>query len=255
MSAAPSVYGAAARSILAGFSTQLRESGLSPFAIAGTALAPVTYGVAVIAGFGRPTGALLLGAAAAGLWGSLYVQSAVIVVQERGQGTLQLLAASPVPLCAPLFGRLLATACQALAAIPVIVVIIVALFGGVRDVALSQLAVALAVTTIGLVGISMVLMGALARYRYAAGMVNGLFDTVLLVGGFFVPLAALPGGIRSAGMALPSSWSVAAVWPAAAHPWTDLRAGALLAVGWVAVGALYLAAAQRRLRKIGFYQN
>jgi ABC-type uncharacterized transport system permease subunit len=98
-------------------------------------------------------------------------------------------------------------------------------------------------------------MGALARYRYSAGMVNGLFDTLILLGGFFVPLSAMPGAVRAVGAVLPSSAAMAAVWPGAQHPWAHLGEGTLTATGWLVAGVLYLAAAQRRLRKTGFYQN
>jgi ABC-type multidrug transport system permease subunit len=98
-------------------------------------------------------------------------------------------------------------------------------------------------------------MGALARYRYSAGMVNGLFGTIVLLGGFFVPTSAMPSGVRAISSAMPSTWAIQAVRPGVAHHWADLGIAGLLAVGWLAGGMVYLSGAARRLRKIGFYQQ
>ena len=82
MTVPPSLSAASVRSVLAGAVTQLKEAWLSPLAVVGAALSPTAYGLTVIAGYGLPTGALLLGCVAAGLWGNLYAQGALIVIQE-----------------------------------------------------------------------------------------------------------------------------------------------------------------------------
>jgi ABC-type multidrug transport system permease subunit len=247
--------GASVRVAMAGAVTQLRESAFSPLAIVETAVAPLAYGVVVIAGYGRPTGALLLGCVAAGMWGGLYTQSTLIVLQERAQGTLSMLAAGPIRLSVPLAGRLLAAACQSLAAVPIIGVAIVALFGEVHDFEPLPFVAAFVPVALGIIGCSLLLMGALIRYRYSAGMVNGLFSLVVLIGGFFVPTSAMPFAVRVVGSALPSAWAIQAIRPAAAHRWTHLGIAAILAIAWVAAGIAYVSGAQRRLRKIGFYEN
>jgi ABC-2 type transport system permease protein len=243
------------RCALRGFAAQMRESGLSPFAIVGTALSPIAYGIVVIAGYGHPTGALLLGCVGAGIWGSLYQQGTVIVVQERNWGTLQSLAASPAPIAVPIFGRLLAAGCQALAAAPLIALVVGALFGGIQRFQLGLWLVALGILALGTVGMALFLAGALARYRYSAGMVNGLFGTVLVLGGFFMPLSALPAAVRVIGSLLPTALAVQAVRPATAHPWLDLLGAAALSAAWIAAGGWYLSRAQRRLRKTGSYRH
>lgn len=243
-----------AKPIMASFVAYMRESRLSPMDTLAGALTPVTYGIVVISGYGKATGALLLGSVAAGLWGSFYTQAAMIVLRERRSGTLQQLAASPVPLWVPLFGRLLAAACQTFAIAPVIAAVIAALFGGIHDFESVRWIAALVVTAFGLLGMSLLLMGAISRWRYSAGMINGLFGMVVFLGGFFVPLSVLPLVVRTVGLALPPAWAIQAVRPATAHPWTDLGVAALLGIGWLAAGACYLSGTQRRLRKMGFYQ-
>lgn len=247
-------YPVALRSVFASFAAYMRESKLSPFAIVAAALSPVTYGIIVITGYGQASGALLLGCVAAGLWGSCYTQAAMIVTRERRSGTLQQLAACPAPLSAMLLGRLLAAGCQALAVAPVIAVVIGVLFGGIHDFAVVLWIIALAVTALGLFGMSLFLMGAFARWRYSAGMVNGLFGSIVFLGGFFVPLSALSVGIRAIGFSLPPAWAIQALRPGAMHPWADILFAAILALGWLVGGFCYLSGAQRRLRKIGFYQ-
>jgi ABC-type multidrug transport system permease subunit len=244
---------ASARSILAGFTSQMRLSGLSPLSIISSALTPLTYGVAIISGFGEPSGALLLGCAGAAIWGSLQVQGTLVIIQERAWGTLQMLTISPTPIWAPLIGRLTAVTCQAMAAIPGVLLAIMILFGGVRDIRPGPWIAALMILTVGLAGMSLVLMGALARYRYAAGMVNGLFGTVLLIGGFFVPLSGLPTPIQQVGYLLPSSWALAAVRENTTDPSLELLTAVLVTAAWVTAGAAYLSSAQRRLRNTGAY--
>jgi hypothetical protein len=192
---------------------------------------------------------------AAGMWGGLYTQGTLIVLQERAQGTLALLAAGPVRLSVPLAGRLLTAAGQSLTVAPVIAVSVVALFGEIHGFEPLPFVAAFVPVTLGLFGCSLLLMGALIRYRYSAGMVNGLFGLVVLVGGFFVPTSAMPLAVRVAGAALPSAWAVQAVRPDAPHRWADLGVAALIALAWVAAGVAYVSSAQRRLRKIGFYEH
>lgn len=244
-----------ARCMLSGFRAQMLESGLSPLAVVSAALSPVAYGIVVIAGYGRPTGALLLGCVGAGIWGSLYQQGTIIVVQERQWGTLQSLAASPSPIAIPVLGRLLAASCQALAAIPVIALVVAALFGGIHQFEPSLWLAALGILTLGIVGMALLLAGALARYRYSAGMVNGLFGIVVLLGGFFLPLSALPAVLRAIGSVLPTALAVQAVRPAAPHPWLDLLGAGVLSLAWLTAGGWYLSEAQRRLRRTGSYRH
>lgn len=255
MTVPPSLSAASVRSVLAGAVTQLKEAWLSPLAVVGAALSPTAYGLTVIAGYGLPTGALLLGCVAAGLWGNLYAQGALIVIQERARGTLTILAATPARISAPLFGRLIAATCQSIAAIPVITLLIVALFGGVHDFELPLFVVALAPITVGLFGMGLLLMGALVRYRYSAGMVNGLFGAIVLLGGFFAPASAMPLGVRVVSSALPSTWAIQAVRPTDGHAWADLGIAGPLALAWFAVGMMYLSGAHHRLRKTGSYQQ
>jgi ABC-type multidrug transport system permease subunit len=246
-------HDASLRSIIAGFTSQMRLSGLSPLSITSSALSPLTYGIAIISGFGKPSGTLLLGCAGAAVWGSLQVQSTLVIVQERSWGTLQMLAISPVAIWAPLIGRLTAVTCQALIALPGILLAIVLLFGGAGNIQPGWWGAALTILIAGLVGMCLVLMGALARYRYAAGMVNGLFGTVLLLGGFFVSPSALPAPIHQFGYLLPSSWALAATRENATGPAIRLGVAALIAGIWLTAGIAYLSSAQRRLRKTGTY--
>ncbi len=235
--------------LLQGFRVQLLMSGLSPLAVISSAVTPASYGIVVISGFGRPTAALLLGTIATGLWGTLQVQSAITVVQERSWGTLQNLAASPTPLAAPLVGRLLGAAVQGLLTIPVTLTVVLLVFGLPAGAPWPRFALAIPVTAVGLVGMALVLMGALARFRYAAGMINGLFGLVILLGGFFVPLAALPTALSVLGYALPPAWAIDAVARSADHPWRALGIGALVSLVWLGGGIRYLAGAERRLRR------
>jgi ABC-type multidrug transport system permease subunit len=233
-----------------GLRIQLRMSSVTPLAAASSAVTPAAYGIAVASGFGEPSAALLLGTVATVLWGAVQTDVAVVVVQERSWGTLQVLAAGPTPLAAPLVGRLLGSVAQGLLTVPLAAGAVIAIFGVPPDVPWARGAAALLVVLAGLLGMGLVLMGALARYRYSAGMVNGLFVVVLLLAGFFVPLASLPPALEVAGRLLPPAWAVDAVRAGATHPWRGLGLGAALALLWLTAGATYLVGAERRLRRL-----
>jgi ABC-type multidrug transport system permease subunit len=239
----------AVRAVAAGAQMETKLAGISPLAIMSSSLTPVAYGVVVTAGVGEPNASLLLGTVAAGIWGTLQVSAAVTVTQERSWQTLQLVAASPVPLAGPLVGRMLAATAQALLAVPATVAIIGLLFGGFGEVAWGRSLIALAVLTAGLLGMSLFLMGALTRFRYSAGMVNGLFGVVLLLGGFFVPLQALPRPFQVAGYTLPAPWAIDAARAVNPQPWRSLLVGTVVSLAWLAAGVLYVTRAERRLRR------
>ena len=234
--------------LLAGFRMQVRESGLSPLALATDTLTPVAFGLAVATEV-RPTGAVLLGTIAAGLWGTLIVYCAVIVTQERNWRTLHQLAVAPSPIVFPLLGRLLAATGQAVLAIPLICGALYALFGTISNVPVGRFLVALLVLTLGLFGMALFLLGALARFRYSAGMVNGLFGLMLMLGGLFLPVTELPAVGEAVGRALPTSWAVDSIRRGAEDPWSMLATGFAIAVVWLGFGLWYVSRAERVMRR------
>jgi hypothetical protein len=162
----------------------------------------VAYGAAITAGYGKPSAALFLGAMAAGLWSALMIEPTVIVVNERSWGTLQSIAATPTSVSWPLIGRLIGSCLTALFCLPAIVVGMLLIFArSVPDV-LAELAR----TPPGLLAGARRDRGRPVRHvpgldgradpvPLSAGMVNGLFGLMILLGGF-VPLEILPVGLR-----------------------------------------------------------
>ena len=241
-----------------GCRTQWKINRVSPLAVVTNAVAPVAYGAAMTAGYGRPSPALIVGALAAGLWSALMIEPAVIVVHERAWGTLQSIAATPTSVAWPLIGRLIGSCLTAMFCIPAIIAGMLLIFArSVPDVIAELgrtppglLIAVLAVIVIGLFGMSMVLMGVLIRFRYSAGMVNGLFGLIILLGGFFVPLQILPGGLEVLGRSIPAAWALDALRMAgAATAVIDLAVGAGLALFWCVLGAFLMGRSGRALQR------
>jgi ABC-type multidrug transport system permease subunit len=250
--------GQALRVVGSGCRTQWRLSRVSPLAVITNAVGPVAYGAAITAGYGRPSPGLLLGAMAAGLWSALMIEPTVIVVNERSWGTLQSIAATPTSVAWPLIGRLIGSCLTALFCLPAIVIGMLLIFARSVPGMLAELgrtpagllAGAFAVTVVGLFGMSMVLMGVLIRFRYSAGMVNGLFGLMILLGGFFVPLEILPVGLEAVGRAIPAAWAVDALRQADSTTGpVELVLGAGLAVAWCVLGAFLMGRSGRALQR------
>jgi ABC-2 type transport system permease protein len=248
----------ALRVIGSGCRTQWKLNRVSPLAVVTDAVAPIAYGAAMTAGYGRPSPALLIGALAAGLWSALMIEPAVIVVNERSWGTLQSIAATPTSVAWPLIGRLIGSCLTALFCIPAIIAGMLLIFARSASGVLADLGhtpaglltAVLAITVIGLFGMSMVLMGVLIRFRYSAGMVNGLFGLIILLGGFFVPLEILPRGLEAVGRAIPAAWALDAlrqVGPGTVP--VQITVGSALALSWCVLGAVLMGRSGRALQR------
>ena len=153
---------------------------------------------------------------------------------ERGHGVLKRLGTTPLgrpALLAAKTGAVLSVeALQALVLVPV------ALGLGWRPGGDAGLAVAAAVlATMAFSGIGMLMAGTLRAETTLAGA-NGLYLVLLLLGGMVVPLAKLPGGLRTAARALPAaalsgalSGSLGAAGRVPPHDWIVLAVWALAA--------------------------
>jgi hypothetical protein len=93
-------------------------------------------------------------------------------------------------------------------------------------------------------------VGALARHRYWAGMLNGLPNLIILLTVLFVPAQALPGWIRGASMAFGTTWVLeAARAPTGAAGLRMLGASAVVTSVWVVLGVVYLWRIEAALRR------
>lgn len=229
----------------AGFVMQMKLVALTPLSVILAALTPLTVGLIAISRIGHPDTALVVGVAAAGVWDSLLFQCLMASLQERGFGTLPLLVGAPRPLVLPMAGRLLAGAFQALVAFPLTWGFIYAVWG---DLPLGHFWLttgAIGVMLVGFAGMAVFVMGLLARFRFFAGMTNGLFQAVVVLAGLLVPLAQIPAsGVFS--RILGPAYAMEALRTGDAG---QLAAGALVSLVWLALGLLYLHRAEAAMRR------
>ncbi len=135
---------------------------------------------------------------------------AVSLVEERGSGTLLRLAVAPVPRLAILAGK--AGACLVAIVTMELVLVAVAVLGfGVRPHSWALLALALAATALGFVGLMTLLAVLGRRTRSAAGLSWAVLMSMAILGGGMLPLFMMPRWLQLAASASPVAWALSAI--------------------------------------------
>jgi len=163
------------------------------------------------------------------------------VADERQQGTLSYLLASPAPRVPVFFGRATLHVVDGMLNMAAAVAIAVFVFGLQLPMErLTGLVIAMLVATIAICGVGL-LMGAMALIVLdSAILANFAMFVILLLSGANVPLSELPGFAAAAGEAMPLTRSIAAARLYAGG--APLEAGLGLLAGDLLVGALYAVA-------------
>lgn len=176
-----------------------------------------------------------LGASVMGVWSVVATTSSSALQQERWQGTLELLAAAPLPLAASLLSITLATATVGLYSFGATLLWGWLVFGIPLSIANPLMLAASVLATVLAIGmLGFLLSVTVVRYRTAWALGNLLEYPGWLLCGFLVPVASLPPGLEVWSYVLAPTWGVKAIKAAAAGgtPW-----GPLLAC--LGFGALY----------------
>ncbi|MFV8753495.1 ABC transporter permease [Nannocystaceae bacterium ST9] len=163
---------------------------------------------------------------------------AVSLVGERTRGTLLRLLVAPLSPIQILAGKALACL-LAIAGMQVVLVAIARLGFGVIPQRWDLLALALASTAIGFVGI-MTLLAALGRRTHsAAGLAWMVLMLLAMLGGGMLPLFLMPSWLQMAAGASPVAWSLVAiegaVWRGFGLAELALPCAALLGLGLVSL--------------------
>lgn len=173
---------------------------------------------------------------------------AVSLVDERSQGTLLRLAVAPVPRLAILAGK--AGACLIAIVIMQLVLVSVAVLGfGVRANSWALLALALAATALGFVGVMTLLAVLGRRTRSAAGLSWAVLMSMAMLGGGMLPLFMMPRWLQMIASASPVAWALTAIEGAT---WRGFSAAelALPCAGLLLLGAVCLAIGTRSVRQL-----
>ncbi len=180
-----------------------------------------------------------LGAAVMGTWSSIATSASNLLQNQRFDGILELLVASPTrfPLVIlPMTAALAATALYSLVA--------TLLWGKVLfgiDVAVADpvgLVVALLVTVLALSIFGLLLTVSMARFRSGWAIGSMLEYPGWLLCGFLVPMDLFPTWVQWIARALPPTWGMDAIRAAAsgASPWRDIAVCGALGLGYAVLG-------------------
>ncbi len=189
-----------------------------------------------------------IGASVMGIWSSVSTSGSGAVQRERWQGTLELLVAAPVPL--PLVLLPITTAMATVGLYSMVATLLWGRFLFHIDVPIEQpllflLSVPATVISVGMLGF--LLSVTVVRYRAAWALGNMLELPVWLVGGFLVPISALPDWVRPVSWLLGPAWGVRAIRESAlgGSPLPDLLLCLAVGLGYALIG---LACAESVLR-------
>ncbi|WP_338082204.1 ABC transporter permease [Enhygromyxa salina] len=164
---------------------------------------------------------------------------AVSLVEERKRGTLLRLAVAPVSRLTILAGK--AGACLVAIVIMQLTLVMVAVLGfGVRPQSVGLLALALACTALGFVGVMALLAVIGRRTHSAAGMSWAILMGMAMLGGGMLPLFLMPSWLQAAANASPVAWALlaieGAVWRGSSLAEIAPACAGLLALGGVSLG-------------------
>jgi ABC-2 type transport system permease protein len=170
------------------------------------------------------------------IWGILGAAASfgASIVAERAHGTLLRLVMSPFSRTKILLGKALACFATTTTVSTLLVAIAVVVFG-VRPTSVPILALAIVCSSIGFVGLMMLLAVVAKTEASASGMGWAVFLAMALFGGGMVPLFAMPSWMGTASSASPVKWAVLALegglWRGFSLADVAPACGILLAIG------------------------
>jgi ABC-type multidrug transport system permease subunit len=231
------------RSVISGIRLQLQTAALTPLALVTTYLTPLSVSLLVMLRFGRPELDLMAGSVEAAVLNALVMQTFFAIMNERFGGTMQILAATPSGLLTPLIGRLVGTLMQGLAALPLMILLVIVVWGPVE----LNAAVHRGSLTIAVIGLFMAIcstcamavlhVGVAIRSVSYRGLVNAIFPVSVVAMGLFAPTETLPAPIRVLSWALPPAWAMEGI---RTNSYRAMSLCAATAVIWIGLGFFLL---------------
>jgi ABC-2 type transport system permease protein len=178
-----------------------------------------------------------VGSSVMGIWSATSTTASSALQQERRQGTLELLVATPAP-----FALVMAPLTLSMATVGAYSMVTTLLWGrfvfgiplDIASPAAFVLGVLATVLAVGLLGFLLAVCS--VRYRSAWSLGAQLELVVWLIGGFIIPVATFPAWVHPLSWALAPTWGMNAIRAA-----TFGDAWALDALMCLALGAVYAA--------------
>jgi ABC-2 type transport system permease protein len=181
-----------------------------------------------------------VGASVMGVWSAVATSASTSLQQERRQGTLELLVASPTPM--PLIVVPMAMAMATIGLYSLIATLLWGRFAFGIPLSLAHpfsFALACVVTALSVSVLGFVLAVTAVRYRSAWAFGTSLELPMWLICGFLVPISILPSWVRPISWLIPTTWGVGAVKGAAigGSPWRDIAICVAVSAVYAVLGA------------------
>jgi ABC-2 type transport system permease protein len=155
---------------------------------------------------------IVIGAALIGLLTGFLFLGGTQMNQERGTGTLEILAGCPAPLFVVVTGKVAGSVAVNLIGGAVAGFAAVSLFGHSLHIADPAAFVASAFLAVAcLWGMGMLFTPLTFLWPEVSGIMTGLQYPVYVLGGFLFPIALLPEGVQAASSLLPAYWAATAL--------------------------------------------
>ena len=152
----------------------------------------------------RPIDFLLPGTLALAVMATGLANLGIATAYERGDGVLKRIGATPLPRAGLVAGKLLAVVVLEVLQVAALLLIAAVAYGWRPQGAPALAALALLLGTAAFAGLGLTMAGTLRPEATLAGA-NGLFLFLLLLGGLFLPLEALPPWMAVVGHLLPAA--------------------------------------------------
>ena len=152
----------------------------------------------------RPIDFLLPGTLALAVMATGLANLGIATAYERGDGVLKRLGATPLPRAGLVAGKMLAVILLVVIQVAALLLIAALAYGWRPQGAPALAALSLLLGTAAFAGLGLTMAGTLRPEATLAGA-NGLFLLLLLLGGLFLPLEALPGWMEAVGRLLPAA--------------------------------------------------
>jgi ABC-2 type transport system permease protein len=155
----------------------------------------------------------------------------IATAYERGDGVLKRLGATPLPRAGLVVAKLLSVVILEAVQVAVLVGLAMVAYGWRPQGAPALALAALLLGTTAFAGLGLLMAGTLRPEATLAGA-NGLFLVLLLLGGLFLPLSALPGWMAAVGHVLPAAALADTLRGALAQPVDIPTTSAMLLLLW-----------------------
>ncbi|HLH25179.1 MAG TPA: ABC transporter permease [Chloroflexota bacterium] len=155
----------------------------------------------------------------------------IATAYERGDGVLKRLGATPLPRAGLVLAKLLSVVILEVVQVVVLVGLAIVAYGWRPQGEPALALLALLLGTAAFAGLGLLMAGTLRPEATLAGA-NGLFLVLLLLGGLFLPLSALPAWMAAIGHLLPAAALADTLRGALAQPADVPPGSALLLLAW-----------------------